>query len=73
MAFFLTKLNRNGAITIPAELRQEMGIQNGTRISLEREGDSIILRPTPAFIRELRGSTRGAGAVREREHRKDKM
>jgi hypothetical protein len=39
-------------------------------MSAEREGDAIILRPIASFIRKLRGSTKGAGAVRE--HRRDR-
>ena len=58
---------------IPAELRQELGLENGTQLSVERHDGAILLRPiTAAFVRSLRGSTRGAGAVREREHRKDR-
>lgn len=73
MSTLFTQMSTKGQIVIPAELRQEMGIESGTPIALKRDGDTIILRPiTAAFIRSLRGSTKGAEAIREREHRKDK-
>jgi AbrB family looped-hinge helix DNA binding protein len=66
-------MSTKGQVVIPAELRQELGLENGTQLSVERQGDAILLRPiTAEFIRGLRGSIRGAGAVREREHRKDR-
>lgn len=68
-----TQMSTKGQVVIPAELRQEMGLENGTQLTVERDGDAIVLRPiTAAFIRSLRGSTKGAGAVRRREHRKDR-
>ena len=72
MSRFFTHL-RNGQVVIPIELLEQMGLTNGARLSIKCEGGAIILRPiTPAFIRALRGATNGAGAVREREHRKDR-
>jgi AbrB family looped-hinge helix DNA binding protein len=68
-----TQMSTKGQVVIPAELRQEMGLESGTQLTVERDGDSIVLRPvTAAFIRSLRGSTKDAGAVRRREHRKDR-
>ena len=73
MAVLFTQMSTKGQVVIPAELRQQMGLENGTQMAVEQRGDTIILRPiTAAFIRSLRGSTKGAGAVREREHRKDR-
>lgn len=73
MSTLFTQVSTKGQVVIPAELREEMGIKSGTQIAVRRQGDTIILRPiTAAFIRSLRGSTKGVGAIREREHRKDK-
>lgn len=73
MSAFFTKLSRTGRIAIPIELREQMALKNGIQMSVELKGDAIVLRPvTPRFIRELRGLAKGAGAVREREHRKDR-
>jgi len=73
MAPLFTHVSTKGQVIIPAELRQEMGLESGTRIAVERQGDVIVLRPiTRDFIRSLRGFSKGAEAVREREHRKDR-
>ena len=73
MATIFTQISTKGQIVIPAEIRDEMGLESGTRIAIERTRDGILLRPiTDSFIRSLRGSTKGAGAVREREHRRDR-
>jgi AbrB family looped-hinge helix DNA binding protein len=71
----VSQLSTKGQIVIPARLREELGLVPGTPVSIEREGDALILRPvTPAFVRSLRGYFRnsGLGKLREREHRDDK-
>ena len=73
MATLFAQISTKGQVVIPAELREEMGLESGTRVAIERREDGILLRPiTPQFIRGLRGSTKGAAALREREHRKDR-
>lgn len=68
-----TQISTKGQVVIPAEIRDDMGLESGTRIAVERTSEGILLRPiTEEFIRGLRGSTKGAGTVRERGHRKDK-
>ncbi len=57
-------------------MREAMKLEPGTRVALEIEGDALLLRPVTAeFVRSLRGITRGKGlsALREWEHRKDRM
>lgn len=41
----LTKVTRNGQITIPSELRRQVGIEEGDLIELEAVGDHLILVP----------------------------
>ena len=41
----LTKVTRNGQITIPSELRRQVGIEEGDLIELEVVGDHLILVP----------------------------
>jgi len=68
-------ISTRGRIVIPAAIREGMGLTPGTRVTIERAGDTIVLRPlTRDFIRSLRGSFRGLGLeeFRDREHRKDK-
>lgn len=71
----VSNVSTKGQIVIPAAIREEMGLVPGTRVAIERQGDTIVLRPvTEAFIRSLRGCFRGAGLeeLRERLHRDDK-
>jgi AbrB family looped-hinge helix DNA binding protein len=75
MKSIVSNISTKGQIVIPAALREELGLVPGTRVSVEREGDTIVLRPlTRAFIRSFRGSFRGSGLeeLRERVHRDDK-
>jgi AbrB family looped-hinge helix DNA binding protein len=71
----VSNISTKGQIVIPAALREAMGLTPGTRVSFERQGDTIVLRPvTAASVRRLRGSLRGLALeeLREREHRDDK-
>jgi len=68
-----TTLSTKGQIIIPVELREELKLVVGTKLSIQREGQTLILRPiTPEFIESLCGSTNGLGKVRETMHRDDK-
>jgi AbrB family looped-hinge helix DNA binding protein len=69
-------VSSKGQIVIPASLREELGIQPGTRISIQRESNHLVLQPiTDDFIRSLRGCLKGKTSLveaREREHRIEK-
>lgn len=67
-----TTLSTKGQIIIPAELREELKLSVGTKLSIQREGQTIVLRPiTPEFIDSLCGSTQSLGKLREQAHRDD--
>lgn len=67
-----TTLSTKGQVIIPSGLREELKLSPGTKMSIRREGQTLILRPiTPEFIDSLCGSTKGAGAIREQMHRDD--
>jgi AbrB family looped-hinge helix DNA binding protein len=67
-----TKITSKGQIVIPAEIRDAMNLEPGTKVAVRREGTSIVLQPiTREFIRSLIGSTTGMGDERERTHRDD--
>lgn len=71
-----TQISTKGQIVIPAEVREQMKLEPGTRVAVEVEGDTLILRPvTEEFIRKLRGVAKGKGlsAFWEREHRKERI
>ena len=67
------QISSKGQVVIPAELREELNLKPGTRLSVQRDGQTLILRPiTPEYIRSLVGITQGAGEVREKDHKDDK-
>ena len=60
-----TTVSSKGQIVIPAEFRESMQIEQGTRIAIRQEGSRLILEPKTLaaklrLIKELRGSTAGA-------------
>ena len=65
-----------GAFVIPENLRNELGIKEGTRLGVYREEDRLVLQPiTKEFIRSLVGCAKGEDSLveaREREHRIEK-
>jgi AbrB family looped-hinge helix DNA binding protein len=68
-----TTLSTKGQIIIPAEIRDQMKLSVGTKLSIQRDGQTLILRPlTSEFIDSLCGSTRGLGKLRDTMHRDDK-
>ena len=55
----------NGEVAIPLWLRKELGIGEGTRALVYREGDAILLKPImPHRVKNLRGSLKGSGVLK---------
>lgn len=63
------KVNGKGEMVIPAE---ELSLKKGEKFTVKRNGRSLIVQPVEDPIDQFRGITKGAGAYREREHRKDR-
>jgi len=65
-----------GTFVIPQELREELGIREGTRLGIYRDKDRLVLQPiTKEFIRNLVGCAKGKTSLveaRERAHRAEK-
>jgi AbrB family looped-hinge helix DNA binding protein len=55
------KVGRRGQITIPSEIRRQMGFQEGDTIALVREGDHMLLRPITETLLDMRGSLSVSG------------
>lgn len=53
-----SKLNDNGRIVIPAEIRQKMGIKPGDTLLLTLEGDVLKVESQLALIRRIQESMR---------------
>jgi len=79
-----TKTNAKGQVTIPAELRERLGIEKGTRVNWKVERGRLVLTPiTKRFIHECRGILKpGPGepsafeelfAERERERKREDL
>ncbi len=56
-----TRVKRKGQVTIPIELRERFGLQEGTLMKVEVEEGAIILRPSPPL--------EGGKVVGEERHR----
>lgn len=69
-------LGPGGTVVLPESLRQEMGLNDGSCLSIYRDKDRIVVLPiTEDFIRSLRGSCKAGDSLveaREREHRDDR-
>ena len=64
-----------GQVVIPAEIRRQIGLEPGQRVSVELRDDTVIIRPIP---RDLRAAMKGClrdgpslTAILEREHAKE--
>ena len=42
------RVTSKGQVTIPIELRESLGIGNGTEVDFEQHGDTILIRKAPA-------------------------
>lgn len=61
-------VSSKGQLVIPAALRQELGIEPGTRIAVRRDGAELVLKPETlesklSTIRNLRGITAGGPSM----------
>jgi virulence-associated protein VagC len=65
-----------GALVIPEEFQKELGMGEGTRLSVHCEGGRLVMQPiTEDYISSLRGCCKGEDSLveaRQREHRKEK-
>lgn len=52
------RINENGRIVIPAEIRQQMGLSPGETLHLKLEGDTLKIESHRARIRRVQESLR---------------
>ncbi len=65
-----------GQVVIPARVRREFEIEEGTKASVTVTPEGILLRPiTRTYIKSLRGSLKGRGVMKsmmaDRKREKD--
>jgi AbrB family looped-hinge helix DNA binding protein len=54
-----------GQVVIPARLRREFEIEEGTRASVTATPEGILIRPiTRSYLKSLRGSLKGRGVMK---------
>jgi AbrB family looped-hinge helix DNA binding protein len=68
MEQIFTTVSSKGQMVIPAAIRESMGIEPGTRVSVRQEGARLILEPQTLaaklrIIKELRGLTAGGPSM----------
>ena len=54
------KVGPKGRVVVPAPIRKELGIEEGTELMARVEGDGIVLEPRAAALRRLRELVRAA-------------
>jgi bifunctional DNA-binding transcriptional regulator/antitoxin component of YhaV-PrlF toxin-antitoxin module len=67
------EVNSNGEIVIPAEVTEELLLKKGAKVAGKKQANRLILQPAANPVHPLRGMSKGAGAYREREHRKETL
>jgi AbrB family looped-hinge helix DNA binding protein len=82
-SIYRIKISSKGQVIIPAELRQELGLEQGTTATWRRENGSLVLTPmTRQRLGEIRGFLKPAPGEpsafdllfeeRERERKREK-
>jgi len=59
MRVISVRLSKRGSIVLPAKLRKEMRLKEGSYFLLTQENDKIILQPISSFTEKLAGLTAG--------------
>jgi AbrB family looped-hinge helix DNA binding protein len=54
------KVGPKGRVVVPAAIRRELGIEEGTQLLARVEGDGVVLEPRTAAIRRLQALVRQA-------------
>jgi AbrB family looped-hinge helix DNA binding protein len=68
MATVYTTVSSKGQLVIPAEMRESLGIEPGTRVAIRQEGEELILSPATReaarrVLARLRGMTAGGPSM----------
>ena len=59
-----TVMTTKGQIVIPARIRRHMNIKLGTKLSIEEEGDKIVIKPmNTEYFKNLAGTLATKGTL----------
>jgi AbrB family looped-hinge helix DNA binding protein len=53
MKELLSVVTRKGQITVPAEIRQAIGLKQGDQVAFEIEGDAVKIKPARSSIKDF--------------------
>jgi AbrB family looped-hinge helix DNA binding protein len=53
------RLGPQGRLVVPAELRRELDLKDGSELTIRSDGDRLILEPRAAVLRRLKGRFAG--------------
>ena len=56
MVISRTRMTRKGQVTIPAEVRRDLGLREGDQLSVERLGDTVVLRRATSVTERTAGA-----------------
>lgn len=66
MPLYRSVLSSKGQLVIPSELRKQLGMRPGTGVSLEVEGDRIVLVPDSKLeLKNMKGWLKGKPSMLE--------
>ena len=51
----VTKMTDKGQVTIPIELRRELGFEGGDKFMVVRQGDGVMIRPAVSVAQRTAG------------------
>ena len=65
-------ITRKSQVTIPAEVRKKLGLEEGMRVTIRQEGGRVVIEPLPSIL-SLGGSGAGKVAPGEMKRMLDKL
>ncbi len=74
MSAIISQIGRRGTLVIPAVLRKQFGLQDGSSVIAEARDEGVLIRPVSVSPVEIYSDTRKAGfllnnAVTEQDYR----
>ena len=55
MSTYYTVITRKGQITVPADIRRSLGMNQGDLVAVDQEGDSVRLRRSESIVARTAG------------------